>query len=123
MSRTKATILDACGKAVRTAFTLGKSEPSELESVGQGRLVLLGFIRDFASADNKQSLHLQRIVRAMHDLHPEVDYVSRVAIIRDLADICITLERIESGKRRSNEKKNLEATLACEYLKDEFMSD
>lgn len=84
----------------------------------RGRLNVLGLIRDLASPRPK---HAASIERALHDLHPHTEYCNEM-LIRDLADVCVTLSRLEQGRRRSNREKLIESALLCEYLKDEFLS-
>lgn len=73
-------------------------------------------MRDLASHKPKYAAYLER---ALHDLHTHTDYCNAM-LIRDVADVCVTLSRLEAGRRRSNRDKLIEAALLCEYLKDEF---
>ena len=41
-------------------------------------------------------------------------------LIRDIAEVCVTLNRLEQDRRRSEEAKLMEAGILCEALKDEF---
>jgi len=116
MSRRIARIFNSCGKAVRITLANGKSTSGQIARIKLGRRILLRFISDLASDERK---HRDPVERAMHDLHPRTEYCTAM-IIRDLADICVTLSRLEQGRRRSDRQKLLDAALYCEFLTDEF---
>ena len=114
----RSAVFDRCARSVRTTLANGRSTPVQVENMRRGRLNVLGLIRDLASPRPK---HAAFVERALHDLHPHTEYCNQM-LIRDLADVCVTLSRLEQGRRRTNREKLIESALLCEYLKDEFTS-
>lgn len=112
-------IFDRSARAVRTTLAKGVSTRMQVENMKKGRLTLLLFIRDLATSKPKFAAHIER---ALHDLHPHTDYCNFM-MIRDVADVCVTLNRLEHGRRRSNRETLLDSALLCEYLKDEFAQE
>lgn len=116
MPRRMKKVFESCGKAVRVTLANGRSTPAQLKSIKLGRLILLGIIGDLACGRVK---FRDPIDRAMRDLHPRTEFCTAMTI-RDIADVCVTLDRLEQNRRRDDRTKLLEAALLCEFLTDEF---
>lgn len=91
----------------------------QIDNMTRGRKLLLNIIRDIASSKPKYAGFIER---ALHDLHTHTEYCNEM-LIRDLADVCVTLGRLEQGRRRTNRDKLIDSALLCEYLTDEFTQD
>ena len=118
MARRKKAILDRCARVMRKAEGNGELTLMQIENVRKGRRMLLALIRDLASPKPK---HTAVVERALNDVHPRTEYCNAM-LIRDIADVCVTLNRVEQGRRRSEDKRHTEALLLVEFLKDEFSS-
>ena len=56
----------------------------------------------------------------LHELHPDIPYgEDPMLLVRDIADIVITLDRLIETRHRSDEKKILQAQLFCMRLAEE----
>lgn len=119
MQGRKVAVFDRCARAIRTTLAKGRSTPMQLENMRRGRIMLLRIIRDLASPKSK---YVGYIERAMHDVHTHTEYCDAM-LIRDVADVCVTISRLEQGRRRSNREKLIDAAHLCECLKDEFSHD
>ena len=115
--RTKAAIFDRCARGVRAAVNKGHVTPMQVESIGKGRKLLFVLIRDIASPKPK---YREQVSKALQDVHPRTEYDNEGMLIHDLADVCVTLRRLEQGRKRPDEKKHTDAALLAEYLKEEF---
>jgi len=116
LNQRKVEIFDEAAKAVRLTLAHGRSSPSQIVSINRARKTLLGLIRELAYSKPGNAEYLER---AMHDLHPRTEYCAAM-LIRDTAEVCVTLNRLEQGRRRSDRTKLLDAQMLCEYLTDEF---
>jgi hypothetical protein len=115
--KTKAAIFDRCARALRKAEKDGNElTPVQVESVRRCRKLLLTFIRDLASPKSKYAAIVER---ALNDVHPRTEYCAAM-IIRDVADVCVTLNRVEQGRRRLEEKKHTDVILLVDFLKGDF---
>lgn len=112
----KAEIFSQGARAVRLTLAHGKSTAGEIRNINRARQTLFAFIRELTSKKPKYKPYLER---AMHALHPRTEYCVSM-LIRDVADVCVTLNRLEQGRRRTDRTKLLDAQLLCEYLVDEL---
>jgi hypothetical protein len=115
-NRRRKAILDRCIRALRKAERGDELNTVQIENIQSGRRLLLLFIRDLASLKPKYADVMER---ALNDVHPRTEYCNAM-LIRDIADTCITLNRVEQGRRRSEGKKHDEAMMFITVLKDEF---
>lgn len=117
MHRRKVAVLDRCARVMRRAETnKGELTVMQVENVRKGRKLLYSFVRDLLSSKPKFANVIRRTLK---DVHPRTEYCTSM-LIRDTADICVTLTRVEQGRRRSDGKKHVDALLLLEILKDEL---
>ena len=88
----------------------GAEQRSDLE---RARLLLLEIIRKLAGGNTAE---MQYVEQAMRELHPRTTYCQAM-LIRDLADVCVTLHYLEQRSERAHEK-SAEAVLCCTFLAD-----
>lgn len=121
-------IFDAGGKAILTFSNSGTCESSDLEDITKLRETILVLIHDVAKGcivgTPPESARIVRL--AMHDLHPRKYNLHpgpqgpiNEKLICDLADICVTLRRVELQKKLSHEKV-VEVRVFCAHMKDEL---
>lgn len=115
-------LFDFHGKSTSETKVIKNTE-SETNAIKNARIALLMLIGKIAGsyADNKPSKVIFAVEHALHDLHAGSDYRESGRLIRDLADICITLERVAEGTRRTTEGKITEAALFCSFFKASLM--
>lgn len=113
---TKAAIFARCETAVKAKVSGGKMTPMHIENMRRGHRILRTLIADINS---KKPKYKSQVERALRDLHPRTEYCDDM-LIRDLADVGVTLTRLMQGRRRSVEKPMTDAGFLCEYLKEEF---
>jgi hypothetical protein len=53
---------------------------------------------------------------ALREMHPDLPYAHTLLIVRDVADIVVTLERLLVNKSRSDQIKVLEAHSFCMHM-------
>ncbi|MBI2610845.1 hypothetical protein HYW60_02840 [Candidatus Kaiserbacteria bacterium] len=116
MPQTRASILKGCGKAVRSVYANGKVSEADRNNLERGHQLLFGLIRNLASETPKYRLQIER---ALQDVHPRTDYCIAM-LIRDIADVCVTLNRLRAGGGRSVESKVVDASALCIHLGYEF---
>jgi len=115
--KAKAAIFDRCARAMRRSEKdVDDLTVVQVESVRKCRKLLLTFIRDLAAPHSK---YADIIERALKDIHPRTEYCIST-VIRDVADVCVTLNRIEQGRRRLEDKKHTDALIFVEFLKHDF---
>ncbi len=64
----------------------------------------------------------ERVIKTMRELHPQKTYC-HVALVRDIADICVTLDRVMRGLPRRDFHKTSEASHFCMFLSEELRAD
>ena len=116
MPKDMAKVLNACQKAVGIVFTEGSNTPAQARDIASGRGVLLSIIVGLAKEDPATMRYVEP---ALNDLHTQAEY-SVDMMIRDIADVCLTLSRLADGKTRTERIKLAEATLLCQHLRDEL---
>jgi len=113
----KAAIFGRCLRAMRKAEKDADDlTVVQVESVRKCRKLFFTFVRDLASPKPK---YADIIERALKDIHPRTEYCIST-VIRDVADVCVTLNRIEQGRRRLEDKKHTDALIFVEFLKHDF---
>ena len=115
--KAKAAIFDRCLRAMRKAEKDADDlTVVQVENVRRCRRLFFTFVRDLASPTPKYAAIIER---ALKDIHPRTEYCT-ATVIRDVADVCVTLNRIEQGRRRLEDKKHTDALIFVEFLKHDF---
>lgn len=116
--KASAEILMAGARAARLATChkkiLSVEQRSNLE---RARLLLLEIIQKLAGGNTAEMQHVEQ---AMGELHPRTTYCQAM-LIRDLADVCVTLHYLEQGRERTHERST-EAVICCRFLAEELGS-
>ncbi len=109
-------IFKECSRALRAASSHGTCTERQKAYVEQARLALLDMVRDLTNSKNQRILvYMEGLMR---DLHPRTEYC-RAMIIRDLADVCVTLKRVTQDRRRTDHMKIVDAMMCCKFLGEE----
>ena len=110
MSKDFGKIFDDCQRAVGRAFAAEviTCTDDELRDIANCHQVLRKFIHEMAGEENPDCL--RHVASALEDVNPEREH-SLDTMLRDMADICVTLNRVGEGRSRSVRMKLAEATL------------
>jgi len=125
MSEGKAGILAASAKAVfkiaHQSKHKGKRKDTAESTAGQrknlerGRLLLLEIIKNLASGNTEDMARVERSLRALHT-RTQFD---QAMLIRDLADICVTLHHFEQDASMSEDRVR-DMFCVLEFLAEEY---
>lgn len=116
MPKDLAKVFDACQKAVGIVFTEGKCTATQLRDLANGYLAIRSLIRDLTEEHPK---YQETLERAFEYVHPGRE-LSVEMMIRDLADIAVTIGRLRDGKSRTLQIKLAEATMFCQQFRNEL---
>ncbi len=114
----RAQILDKCQKAIGAAYDAGREcNLEERASIAAARGMLHTVIRGLLS---KRPTLNKQVRSALEDLHTTQQNYTIDKMVRDIADVCVTLEALENGSTRSNGARHMEARMFCQHLRNEF---
>ncbi len=111
-------IFRAGARAVRGVIAKGKSTSAQVSKIRLARLSLMRIMSALAVEGNKYK-YFTLVEAALRDLHPRTEYCVGM-MIRDIADVSVTLNRLEQDRRRTDRQKLIDAGYLCEFLSDEF---
>lgn len=117
MPKNLAEILRNGARAARAVSGNTCATDAESKALQRARLALLEIITHLARGDTEDMGHVER---AMQELHPRTNYCQAM-LIREIADVCVTLNYLERGEERGGDKPT-DAVCCCEFLADEFVS-
>lgn len=96
-----------------------KAEPEEVDKIKAACSALRLLIRELClEVPPPDSLEIMRVV--LLELHPDIPYgEDPMLLVRDIADVVITLDRLIETRHRSDEAKILQAQIFCMRLSEE----
>ncbi|MBP9757301.1 MAG: hypothetical protein KBD06_01750 [Candidatus Pacebacteria bacterium] len=114
-------IFIACRKAIPHVHGLGadNAESEQVEEIKTACRTLRLLIRELCLETPPEALLL--IMRdVLLELHPDIPYgEDPMLLVRDIADVMITLDRLVETRHRSDETKILQAQIFCMRLSEE----
>ena len=117
----KGEIFHTCARAVLTVALNEPLTSTHEEIFLKGREALMEFIHELSETPRgKESATKAMIRRAMTLVHSRTDYSFSDALIRDLADVCVTLRKLAERGHRSDYDKNMHAKILFDALADEL---
>ena len=117
MPKTSSDALKRCAKAVGAVYSTGqKANDAQKLDIKKGREVLREIMTDLLK---EEPVYMKYIELTLKAVHPKNDYCPDM-VLRDLADICITLSRLENDKGRSDDGKLVDAMGFCQGLADDL---
>jgi hypothetical protein len=120
-----ADLCDSCAKTLREVLgKLGQTEDScseeEKTILMKGRDALLELICELATTrPGEDSGHKALLRNTLSEIDSSVNYRYSETLIRDIADVCITIRRVANGERRE-EMKMLKASMLLLYLRNDL---
>jgi hypothetical protein len=104
-------------KAILTVHGRGADNATdeEQESIRVACTTLRDYLRELLNTDPPTKT-VEVLRAALREMHPDVPYAHALLIVRDVADVVVTLERLLVNKSRSDEIKILEAHSFCMHL-------
>lgn len=114
-----------CARVIATGFTkaegyvLTSAERARVES-GKGAAFDMITVLCNRRPSKQQERIVERVNVALREVHHSTDYTLRGTMIRDLGELVITLERLEQGRRRIDQKKYVEASMLCQTLSEQL---
>ena len=101
----------SCYKAILGFSNHGISSEAERQAIEQGYHMLMVMIEEIsvAARSKKKAGCADFAKKILHELHPRVDYSHDERLMRDLADICLTLRHILENKPRKDNHKIYDA--------------
>lgn len=115
MPKNLAEVLRNGARAARAVSGNTCATDAESKALQRTRLALLEIITHLAQGSTEDIVHVER---AMQELHPRTNYCQAM-LIREIADVCVTLNYLERGEERG-ENKSTDAGFCCGFLADEF---
>ena len=110
-----------CRKAIPKVHGLGadKAVPQDVDSIKSACSALRLLVRELClEPPPPESLTVMSEV--LKELHPEIPYGDDpMLLVRDIADVVITLDRLVDNRHRSDSEKVLIAQLFCTRLSEE----
>lgn len=117
--KSERTLFKECSRALRAASSNGTCTEGQRACIEQARRALLVMIRALTNESDQR--HLVYMESVMRDLHSRTEYC-RAMIIRDIADICVTLKRVTQDRRRTDHMKMVDAMMCCRFLGEEVQA-
>ncbi len=115
------TVFIKCRKAIPRVHGLGADnvDSQEVSYIREACSALRLLIRELClEPPPEDSLSIMRDV--LLELHPNIPYgEDPMLLVRDIADVIITLDRLTEMRHRTDETKILEAQLFCTRLSEE----
>ena len=111
-------VFSACMKAITPVHGTGASKASDDQLLAirtacqRLRSYMTGLL--ITTSDSVETEETLRA--ALREMHPDLPYTHPLLIVRDVADIVVTLERLLEDRSRSDEIKILEAHSFCMHL-------
>ena len=110
-------IFSRCMKAITPVHARGADSATEeeQESIRIACVRLRDYLRELISIEPSE-VTITTLREALREMHPDMPYTHPLLIVRDVADVVVTLERLLENKSRSDEIKILEAHSFCMHL-------
>lgn len=109
----------ACGRAVLVSAHNEPLTEQQTNQLACGHKLLMSYIRLLCTASKQGDGAVKAMIRrVMNVVHSRTNYSSTDALIRDIADICVTFRRLSEGGRRSDPGKSVPAKTLCDALAD-----
>lgn len=110
-------IFAAAGKAILRAQGHGvlKLTQHDLDDITVARHKLYEFMHTLTGPRPGQLKEI--LLDAISDVHPGKDYNEPELVLKDLADIGVTLNRLAQKRNRSSPEKIAEAKMFCDHLR------
>lgn len=110
-------LFETCRKAMLTVHANGadNAKREDVEAILSVCKLLRSFIEELLHAVPPEQL-VATLRPALQELHPDTPYEHPLTIVRDVADVVVTLERLCEMRFRSDYSKILEAKIVCSYL-------
>lgn len=109
-------------KAMHNVHAMGaKADKADVDTIQAVCLQLKAYITELC-APVAINDHVDMLRAVLKDAHPNVDYTDAMIIVRDIADIIVTLDRLivmhqgDDKKIRTDQVKILEAQTFCKYM-------
>ena len=113
-----------CGTAIRKIFDSGEDFDitDHIPSIRAAKMDLFSIIHELTVPRRSRTTSqlAERVSRALKDLNPTVEYYTFEKVVLDLADVLVTLSKLEGGLKSTQESKVVEAKLFCEHMKHEM---
>lgn len=108
----------ACYKAILAFGNQGACSEAEHQAIEHGYDMVMTMIHEisFAARSKKKAACGDLAKKVLHGLHPRIDYSYDERLIRDLADICLTLRHIMDGKPRKDVHKVYDACCFFQFF-------
>lgn len=110
-------LFETCRKAMLNVHAVGadNAKTEDVAAIRSACALLRTFIEELLHKQPPEQL-MATLRLALQDLHPEAPYEHPLSIVRDIADVVVTLERLCEQRFRSDYSKILEAKIVCAYL-------
>ncbi len=110
-----------CRRAIPKVHGLGadKADAADVDRIKAACSALRLLIRELCQ-EPPPAESLTIMSEVLLELHPEIPYgEDPMLLVRDIADVIITLDRLTEKRHRSDQKKVLVAQLFCTRLSEE----